>query len=192
LNGNTPTIYLYNATDKYYGYPNPWLSGNGRHVLQYALVLHDGDWQQAGIPRMAWEYNCPPVVIANRGLQAAEPFLTTSGNVVVEATRRVGSELEVRLAECLGLTGTAELMLSLPHRAAAQTDLNGEHRKPLTGGPGYTFAVRPQQIVTLRFKTATAAAESELITKWDEMVPPHKLAMLHEYSSEKGHPPKGN
>jgi alpha-mannosidase len=192
LNGNTPIIYLYNATDKYYGYPNPWLSGNGRHVLQYALVLHDGDWKQAGIPQMAWEYNCPPVVVANRGLQAAKPFLTTSGNVVVESMRRVGSELEVRLAECLGLAGTVELTLSLPHRSAAQTDFNGEHGKPLAGGPGYTFAVRPQQIVTLRFKTESAAAESELITRWDEMVPPHKLAMLHEYSSEKGHPPKGN
>jgi alpha-mannosidase len=192
LNGNTPIIYLYNATDKYYGYPNSWLSGKGRHILHYALVLHDGDWKQAGIPQMAWEYNCQPMVFANRGAQPAKSFLTTSGNVVVEAMRRIGGDIEVRLAECLGYAGTAELTLSLPHKSAAQTDMNGAHAKPLAGGPRYIFPVRPQQIVTLRFGATSTVAEAELITKWDAMVPPAKLPMLHQYSSEKGHPPRGN
>jgi len=192
LNGNTPILYLYNATDKYYGYPNPWLSGKGRHVLHYALVLHEGDWKQAAIPQMAWEFNCQPVVIANRAARPAKSFLSTSGNVVVEAMRRIGGDTEVRLAECLGYAGTAEVTLTLPHKSAAQTDMNGAHAKPLAGGPRYTFAVRPQQIVTLRFGAASTVAEAELITKWDAMVPAAKLPMLHEYSSEKGHPPKGN
>jgi alpha-mannosidase len=192
INGNTPIIYLYNATDKYYGYPNPWLSGKGRHILHYALVLHDGEWKQARIPQMAWEYNCPPLVLANRGPQPAKPLLTTSGNVVVEAMRRIGGDIEVRLAECLGYAGTAEVTLSLPHKSAAQTDLNGASPKPLEGGPRYTFPVRPQQIVTLRFGAGSTVAEAEVITKWDAMVPPAKLPMLHQYSSEKGHPPRGN
>ncbi len=192
LNGSTPIIYLYNATDKYYGYPNPWLSGKGRHVLQYALVVHEGDWKQARIPQMAWEFNCQPVVVTGRGPASTKSFLTTSRNVVVEAMRRVGADIEVRLAECLGYAGTAEVALSLPHKSASQTDLNGDHPKPLEGGPNYSFAIRPQQIVTLRFRTAAAAAAPRLVTQWDEMVPPAKLAMLHEYSSEKGHPPRGN
>jgi alpha-mannosidase len=192
LNGSTPIVYLYNATDKYYGYPNPWLSGKGRHVVRYALVLHDGDWKQARVPQMAFEFTCPPVVLPGRQAAAAASFLQTSDNVVVEALRRVGGDLEVRFAECLGYAGTAEITLALPHRAAALTDMNGEHAKPLGGGPTYKVAVRPQQIVTLRFRTAQAVPEAEVVTRWDPMVPPAKLPMLHQYSSEKGHPPRGN
>jgi len=192
LNGNTPCIYLYNATEKYYGYPNPWLSGKGRHVLQYALVFHAGNWERAGIPQRAWEYNCPPLVFANRAEHEGTSFLSTSDNVVVEAVRRVGSEIEVRLVECFGYAGTAEVKLSLPHNSASRTDLNGNHPQPLEGGPTYKFPVHPQQIVTLRFATASTVPEPALVTKWDEFVPPQKLPMLHQYSTEKGHPPKGN
>jgi len=192
INASTPIVYLYNATDKYYGYPNPWLSGKGKHIVEYALVLHSGDWKQAGIPQLAFEFTCPPAVLAGRKAAAPQSFMQTSNNVVVESFRRVGNDIEVRMAECLGAAGTAEVTLSLPHRGAAQTDMNGEHAKPLRGGPSYKVLVRPQEIVTLRFRTANAVPEPEVITKWDPMVPPAKLPMLHEYSSEKGHPPRGN
>ena len=76
LNERTPIIYLLNATDKYYGYPNAWLSGKGRHHLEYALVVHEGQWDQARIPQMAWEYNCPPVLVAGRKAMAAKSFVT--------------------------------------------------------------------------------------------------------------------
>lgn len=192
LNGNTPIIYLYNATDEYYGYPNPWLSGKGRHILHYALVCHEGGWRGARIPQMAWEYNCQPLVFMNRAANAAKPVLRTSGNVIVESMRRTGNEIELRLAECLGFAGTAEVTLSLPHKYAAKTDMNGDHAKSLPGGPKYLFPVRPQEIVTLRFGTSSQVVEAELVTKWDAMVPPAKLPMLHRYSSEKGHPPRGS
>ena len=39
------------------------------------------------------------------------------------------------------------------------TDLTGGHPQPLPGGPAYEFPVRPQQIVTLRFKTAQPVEE---------------------------------
>jgi hypothetical protein len=112
--------------------------------------------------------------------------------VIVEAVRRLGQDIEVRLVECLGQAGTAEVTLSLPHKSAAQTDLNGNHAKALPGGPRYTFPIRPQQIVTLRFRAASPVPETRVVTQWDDMVPPAKLPMLHEYSNEKGHPPKGN
>jgi len=192
LNGSTPILYLYNATDKYYGYPNEWLSGKGRHLLEYALVLHDGDWKDARISQMAWEYNCPPVIAGNHGPQAAKSFVSTSDNVIVEAMRRVDRDIEVRLVECKGYAGTADVTLSLPHQGAAMTDLNGAHAKPMAGGPKYSFPVRPQQIVTLRFRTEGPAVETKLVTQWDEMVPAAKLPMLRAYSNEKGHPPKGN
>jgi alpha-mannosidase len=192
LKGSTPIVYLYNSTDKYYGYPNPWLSGRGKHVLQYALVLHDGEWEQAAIQRMAWEYNCPPVVIPGNVASASSSFLETSENVIVEALRRLGNDIELRFVECLGHPGTAEVRLSVPHVSAAQTDMNGEHPKPLAGASTYRVKVRPQEIVTLRFRTSQAVAEPAVVSSWDEMVPPAKLATLHEYSSEKGHPPRGD
>ncbi|MCC6362613.1 MAG: hypothetical protein IT165_03765 [Bryobacterales bacterium] len=192
LNGSTPIIYLYNATDKYYGYPNPWLSGKGSHTLHYALVLHDGDWRDVSIPRMAWEFNCSPLVFAGRKAAPAWSFLQTSDNVIVEALRRIGSDIEVRFAECLGSAGTAEVALLLPHQSASRTDMNGEHARPLTGGPVYKLPVKAQQIVTLRFRTAHSVPEAEVITRWDPMVPAAKRPMLHQYSSEKGHPPRGN
>src|ERR1035441_10028466 len=59
---------------------------------------------------------------------------------------------------------------------------------PLAGGPRYRFAVRPQQIVTVRFGAASAVAVPEPIKQWDALVPAEKLPALHEYSTLKGHP----
>ena len=188
INDRMPIIYLYNATDKYYGHPNPWLSGAGKHRFTYALVAHGGPWQDARIPNMAWEYNCPPVVLPGRKIVAPEPVLMTSPNVIVEALRRDRNEVELRLVECLGLPGTAEITLNLPHRGASLTDLTGGRRIHLSGGPKYRFAVRPQQIVTMRFGGSLPVPEPEPIKQWDELVPKEKLPALHEYSPQKGHP----
>ncbi len=187
-----PILFLFNATDKYYGYPNSWLTGKGRNVLSYALVAHDGEWRGARIPQMAFEYNSQPIVVAGVSAVPAKPYLETSDNVIVECLRRDGNAIEVRLAECLGYAGTAEVSLRLPHKQALMTDLVGGNAQPLAGGPRYKFAVRPQQIVTLRFRTAAALEVPKPLTAWDELVPEQKRAMLHEYSNDKGHPPRGD
>jgi hypothetical protein len=96
------------------------------------------------------------------------------------------------LAECLGRGGEASVTLDLPHRGAALTDLVGGRRQSLRGGPKYTFPIRPQQIVTLRFATATVVAEIKALTEWDELVPEAKRAALRRYLPDvKGHPPAG-
>lgn len=190
LTGRTPVIFLLNTTDKYYGYPNSWLSGVGRHVLEYAIVAHDGEWEAAGIPRMAWEYNCPPYAVEGAGATPVS-FLETSGNVIVEAMRRDREYLEVRMAECFGRPGTAYVTLALPHSGAALTNLTGGEAKPMGDGPRYEFPVRAQQIVTLRFRTRGGVPEPKALLDWEPLVPPAKRAMLKEYSSEKGHPPRG-
>lgn len=192
IDTNTPVIYLLNATDKYYGYTNAWLSGRGNHQFEYALVAHDEDWSAARVPQMAWEYNCPVTVAT--GCQSLPPmsFLETSTNLIVEAMRRDGADIEVRAVEVLGQAGPAWVTLQLPHGSAALTDLTGGHPQPLAGGPKYAFSVRPQQIVTLRFHTATPVGEIQPLLAWDELVPAAKLAALHEYlPNVKGHPPRG-
>ena len=190
LTGRTPVIFLLNTTNKYYGYPSPWLSGEGRHVLDYAIVAHEGGWAGARIPQMAWEYNSPPYAFPAASGKAVS-FLQSSGNVVVEAVRRDGAFIEVRLAECFGQPGTAFVTLALPHRDAALTNMVGGEGRSLSGGPRYEFPVRPQQIVTLRFRTAGSVTQPKPLLEWDPLAPPAKRPMLHRYSSEKGHPPRG-
>lgn len=188
INGNTPIIYLHNSTDKYYGHPNSWLSGAGKHHFSYALMAHEGTWATARIPQAAWEYNCPPVTLAGCAVAALKSFVQTSPNVIVEALHRDGGEIELRLVECLGQAANAELTLNLPHKGAWLTDLTGARRKPLAGGSKYRFAVRPQQIVTLRFGAGSTVPVPKPIQQWDELVPAEKLPALHEYSDLKGHP----
>jgi len=191
LTGRTPALFLLNAQEIYMGYPCAWLSGRGRHSFSFALVAHDGDWKDARIPQMAWEFNSPPVVLTRAAKAAPRSFLQTSDNVIVEAMRREGKEIEVRLAECLGIAGTAEITLNIPHREAAMTDLVGGRRQPLQGGPGYRFPVRPQQIVTMRFRTDSAAPDVQPLTDWAPLVPQAKLAALNRKLDKKGHPPAG-
>jgi alpha-mannosidase len=193
LNGKTPVIYLLNAVDKYNQYPNAWLSGKGEHHAEYALYAHESDWTKSRIPQMAWEYNCPPFAATGRRLTAAQSFVQTSENVIVEVIRREGNQIEMRLVESRGVPGTAKVVLNLPHKGAALTDLRGKNPQSLQGsGPGYAFPVRPQQIVTIRFGAADSVGKLELVTSWDKFVPEQKRAALRAYRPVKGHPPRGD
>lgn len=192
LVSRTPVVFLLNAQDTYLGYPCAWLSGKGTHRASYALVAHEGPWEKARVPQMAWEFNAPPVVVERVAKAPAAAWLETSPNLLVEAVRREGRDIELRMAECLGLAGTGEVSVKLPHRSAALTDLVGGHPETLAGGPAYRFAVRPQQIVTMRLTTAEPVAEIEPLLKWDELVPPAKLeALKKKLKNRKGHPPMG-
>lgn len=192
LNGRTPVIYLYNAAKRYYGFPNPWLSGTGRHHFEYALVAHESAWKDARIPQMAWEYNSPPIWARGRKAGSIRSWVETSNNLIVQVVRRENAEIEMRLLECFGLKGEGEVALNLPHHGAALTDLRGKNSKPLQGTSPYQFPVRPQQIVTLRFGAASAVDGIKPILKWDPLVPKPKLAALNQYGNYKGHPPRGD
>ena len=91
--------------------------------------------------------------------KSAESFVQTSDNVIVEAIRREGNEIELRLSECLGKSGNAKVTITLPHISDTLTDLLGGDPQPLAGKGSYTFAVRPQQIVAIRFKTESKEVE---------------------------------
>ncbi len=192
LTGRTPVLFLLNAQPEYMGFPCAWLSGRGRHLFSYALVAHDGDFAQARIPQRAWEFNCPPVMVEGVAKAAPKSFVRTSANVIVEALRREGRDIEIRLVECLGQPGTATVDISLPHKQAALTNLVGEDGHPLRGGPRYEFPLRPQQIVTMRLSAEKPVAEVEPLLKWDSLVPPTKLPALRKWLPDRiGQPPSG-
>ena len=190
--GNTPILYLLNAEDQYHKFDNPWTTGKGRHVLCYSLLPHHAPWEQAAVPRAAWEYNQPPISIPDSAPRPFQSFLQTSDNIIVEAVRREEDHIELRFAESLGLTGTATIKFSLAHAPAYITDLTGKHKSALSGSGVYTIPVQPQQIVTLHFETENSLPIPEPITSWDPFVPKEKLAALHAYDpTVKGHPPFG-
>jgi len=190
FNGRTVSLALLNATSTYMGKPNEMLRGEGERVFEYSLVPHDGSWQRANVPRLAYEYNSPVLAIADAGNVKAVSFLETSDNVIVEAMRRVGKQMEVRLYETRGEAGTAEVTLRLPHRSAALSNLMGEKPEALTGGPAYRFPIRPQQIVTLRFDTDAAVTDPPALRDWKALVPPAKRKSLEMRIPDRGHPPR--
>ena len=193
LDGRTPIIYLLNAEDEYHGFPNPWLTGKGTHVMPYSLMPYEEAWPQARVPQRAWEYNRMPVVIPGRVPRAANSYVETSDNVIVEGLRREDDHIEIRLVECFGLPGIATVKVLLPHQSAMLTDLIGRKQSVLPHSSAYQIPVRPQQIVTLHLQTATALTSAEPITAWDQFVPEKKLVALHRYEPEvKGHPPFGD
>jgi alpha-mannosidase len=193
INGSTPVIYLLNAVEKYHGYPNPWLSGAGSHRISYAIYPHEEAWRDARVPQMAWEYNCPPILVGNHGIQDPRSILESSDNVIVEALRCESGHIELRLVECLGNSGTATFKLNLPHNRAVLTDLAGRQKSELTQSETYEIGVKPQEIVTVHFETASSVPEADPVTKWDGFVPEEKLPALHKYNPALvGHPPFGN
>ena len=192
LNGREASIYLFNAEDKYQGYPNPWLTGKGQHVLEYGLLPYESSWAEARVPHAAWEYNLAPVMFNTGAAGTNKSYLETSGNIIVESLRRQGDHIIVRFAEAFGVAGEARLKLLLPHQSAALTDLAGNLIKNLPAGAEYHISLQPQQIVTMQFKTATSVEEETPVTSWDKFVPQNKLKALHAYSPDViGHPPTG-
>lgn len=193
INTSTPVIYLLNAANEYHGYPNSWLSGEGKHLIPYALYPHEESWEESRVPHQAWEYNCPPILVGNSAPEKARSILETSGNVIVEALRCEAGHIELRMVECLGQPGAADLRLMLPHKRAILTDLIGRRQAELPKSDSYRIQVKPQQIVTVQFETEATLPEAEPVTKWDRFVPPDKLPALHDYDPGLvGHPPFGN
>ena len=189
LNGNTVTLALLNAQSHYRGRTNVVLAGQGRRTFSYALWPHGGTWQQAAISRHAWEFNTPVFAQSAGPANPAVSFVRTSGNLIVEALRRVGADIELRCAECEGAAGEAEITLNLPHRNVRLTNLMGEHEQRLTETGGrVVIPVQPQQILTLRFATADAVPVPPAIRSWDAVIPPAKLAAFHHYAPAHGYP----
>lgn len=191
LAGNTVILPLNNVCESYYGRPVTWMAQRSPQRFAYALLPHDAEWAQAGVPQAAFEYNAPVTAARGFAMPAAKSFIQTSDNVVVEALRREGDDLELRLVECLGQASSATVKVDLPHDQAALTDLVGRRRQPLSGGPEYTLSLRPQQIVTLRLRAPNAVAPIAALRSFDPVVPLAKREFMRTFRDPQmvGHPP---
>jgi alpha-mannosidase len=193
LDGQLAMVYLLNAEDNYHGFPNPWLTGTGRHLCAYSILPREQAWHAARIPQSAWEYNQSIIPLGASLASGSRSFLEISDNVIVEAVRREQTHIELRMVEAVGIEGEATVRLFLPHLAATLVDFTGKKLASLPVASSYKVSLRPQQIVTMHFEVATDVGAPEVITAWDRFVPPHKLAALHRYEPGlKGHPPFGD
>lgn len=182
------TLGLINAVSQYRGLPNEELRGLGRHRFRFALLPHEGEWREAEAPLRAREFQEPPLLM-ERGVPLAE-VVRTSPNLVLEAVRRDGRDLELRLTEWRGEAGIAWVECLAPHRSARRTNLLGEEPQPLGRAARYRFAVMPQEIITLRFELRGAIEPPPVLTSWAPLVPEGKRAALRMRLREKGHPPR--
>jgi len=199
LDQNTAVVLLHNTFRTYYWDTNcRWTTGDGLHRFEYALVAHEGDWRQARVPQMAFEYNSPLLAAPGRWPAELEgPAVETSENLIVEALRRLEDEIEIRAVEAFGTAGDVWIRIRLPHSEAVWTNLTGEQRRPADSGAAgeareYRTAVRPQQILTLRLKTSRSVGPVSALRTFDPIIPAHKRAATRGFDRPelKGHPPR--
>jgi alpha-mannosidase len=188
---STVILLLHNVCDTYYNRKVKCMNHIGKQTYEYALVVREQDWGRSNIPQTAWEYNCPVMTMPGRAVAKPESFIKTSDNVIIQALRREGKNIEIRLNECLGQTGKVRIQINLPHASAILTDLVGREQKALTGGPNYTFDVRPQQIITLRLRTLDSVPVPKALTSFDSLIPPQKRRYMSDSRNPSliGHPP---
>jgi hypothetical protein len=191
LVGNTLILFLHNVCDTYYNRKVTWMNHTGKQTYEYALVVREQPWHQANVPQVAWEYNCPVVATAGRTVLTPKSFIETSSNVIVQALRRDGTDIELRLMECLGEPDKATIKVGLPHTGAGLADLLGRERRPLEGAGEYSFDVRPQQILTLRLRTRQATPLAKALQSFDLLIPDQKRQYMRSSRdpSLRGHPP---
>ena len=188
LNGDTPVIYLYNAAEKYRGYANSWLSGAGRHVLRYALAMHAGDFTNARIARMAWDYNTPEDLpaLTDSGLPAKQRQCHRRGAAARGRRDRIAPGRMPRRRR----PGQRDLE-SPPPRCG----VDGHARWPppaLAGWSGLHLPRAPAADRDDALQDRRCRAEVKPLTEWDELVPEKKREALRRYLPDvKGHPPAG-
>ena len=134
----------------------------GIHHIKYALVPHQGTWQDADATRRGAEFNEPLLPKAepshSGSLAAAYSVLNVApSNVIVESVKKAedSNEYIVRLYEAGDKPATAVLNFARPPRTARETDmLEWDKFVPATAfaiqGTTVTVPVKPFEVKTIR------------------------------------------
>jgi alpha-mannosidase len=131
-------------------FPDPD-ADQGRH--RFAVALHAGATIGDAVAE-GYRLNVPPRRV--RGERTVAPLLTVSNRaVLVEAVKLAedrSGDVVVRLYESLGARAGARVTADFPHTTVVETDLlERALPAPVCLRPDGTLALRPFQIVTLRF-----------------------------------------
>lgn len=131
-------------------------------TFDYALVPHQGNWQQAGIYRDGYEFNHPllaATVAPHPGtLPTRWGLLHIAPAQVVLSALKQGQEghIILRVYEATGQPAPdTTVTTALPLRAAAETDVLEQETKPLdVAGHTITFDLGPFEIKTISVRFA--------------------------------------
>jgi alpha-mannosidase len=141
--------------------PTPAAQELGKHRFEYALLLHRGDWHDAGVAVAARRYAAPPMSVApsgrhtvpaNRALCEVEP-----AEIAISAIHpaETGRGIAVRLLNLSPSVTHACLRPAFGAREAIAVDpLEHEADLPVAFADGIArLTLRPWQIATVLFRT---------------------------------------
>lgn len=95
----------------------------GEHRFAYALLPHKGNWRDAGVVAEAHRFNVP--LLLGQGQATRRSFVSTDDpNLVIDTVKKAedSGAIIVRLYECHGARGSAQIKLDFPHRSVELCD----------------------------------------------------------------------
>ncbi len=125
----------------------------GVQQFTYALFPYSGSFAESRLVEEAYDLNVPVLAMPGAG-PATSFFSLDSANVVIEAVKPAedgSGDVIVRLYECKRSATDVKLVLGLPVKGAAQTNMLEEEPQPLAlAGDTLALSFRPFEIKTLR------------------------------------------
>ena len=129
---------------------------HGVHRARYSLVPHLDSWENAQIPRRAWEFNSPLLVFpcdihpGNLPPKRSYLALDSSSEAIVTVMQRQGEDIALRLYETTGQIKTHTLSFPFFNAASVtETNLLGDSIKSFGSGNSVFVITQPQEIMTL-------------------------------------------
>ncbi|WP_054857324.1 glycosyl hydrolase-related protein [Vulcanisaeta sp. JCM 16159] len=90
-------------------YPNPFLD-YGHNEFTYAIYPHPGDWRTAQVPRRAYEFNQPLIVVEDTAGGESSFLEITNPAIMLEALKwGEDSGITLRLYETYGVNACTEI-----------------------------------------------------------------------------------
>jgi alpha-mannosidase len=127
----------------------------GLHSFAYAVVPHQGRWQEGDVVAEAFKFNFPLVWASNDGWTDGESWSFASvddANLVLDTIKRAedSDALIIRLYECHGSRGLARLNLGTTFKSAKLSNILEAEGEPLNIVDGVVqVPYSPFQIITV-------------------------------------------
>lgn len=148
VQGNTLGITLLRSTT----HPDT-TADYGEHDITYSVYPHAGDWRQALTAREGLDLNTPFITTSGNAAGMASLASCSNRNVIIDTLKAAedGHGYIVRLYECNGNSGKAELSFAKAPKAVIETNMIEEE----CGAADYTagklrFSFTPYEVKTYR------------------------------------------
>jgi alpha-mannosidase len=124
------------------------------HEFAYAIMPHKGNWRDADVVAEGYKFNSP-LLLAPGLIPATELVSVDNPNLVIDTVKRAedSDALIIRLYECHGARGDANLTVNLPFKRAEVVDILEQPLqgvKPRDGRIPLRFS--PYQVISLMIR----------------------------------------